>query len=84
MSSACWRNIRTQALWNVVTHIERAVGPTKSATRWRISSAALLVKVIAKMANGDVPCEINHAMRWVRTRVLPEPAPATTSSGPPG
>jgi len=53
------------------------------STRSRISVAALLVNVIARIANGDTFCSwISRAMRWVKTRVLPEPAPATTSSGP--
>ena len=33
--------------------------------------------------DGCTPSSIRWAMRWVSTRVLPEPAPATTSSGPP-
>src|SRR3954469_14103730 len=75
--------MRTQAAWNVLTHILRATGPTRASTRWRISSAALLVKVMARMAKGLTPSSsIRWAMRWVRTLVLPEPAPATTSSGP--
>jgi hypothetical protein len=42
----------------------------------------LLVKVMARISNGDTPCSMRWAMRWVSTRVLPEPAPAMTSSGP--
>ena len=42
--------MRTQAEWNVHTHIALVTGPTSSATRWRISSAALLVNVIARIA----------------------------------
>jgi len=50
----------------------------------RISLAALLVKVTATMPPGGMPaCRTSHAMRWVMTRVFPEPAPASTSSGPP-
>ena len=62
-----------------------ATGPTSAATRLRISSAALLVKVMARMAKGDIPfSRTSQAMRCVSTRVLPEPAPAMTSRGPPG
>ena len=51
--------------------------------RSRISPAALLVKVIARMASGATPpSPIRRATRWVSTRVLPLPAPASTSSGP--
>ena len=65
--------------------MRRATGPTRSATRSFISPAALLVKVMARMANGDTPrSPIKWAMRRVSTRVLPEPAPATTSNGPVG
>ncbi|CAB4537239.1 unannotated protein [freshwater metagenome] len=46
---ASWRKIRTHAEWNVETHIDLAIGPTKSATRSFISPAALFVKVIAKI-----------------------------------
>ena len=37
------RRIRTQAEWNVETHISLARLPTRSITRPRISAAALLV-----------------------------------------
>src|SRR3546814_510737 len=84
MAAASRRRIRTQAEWNVDTHILWATDPTSVPTRAFISSAALLVKVMARMENGLAPCSwISHAMRRVSTRVLPEPAPASTSSGPP-
>ena len=57
---------------------------SSDATRSRISPAALLVKVTARIADGgtwlrgDQMC----AMRCVMTRVLPLPAPARISSGP--
>ena len=51
--------------------------------RSRISPAALFVKVIARIACGSTPASpIRRATRCVRTRVLPLPAPASTSSGP--
>src|SRR5437763_16950057 len=79
------RSMRTQAEWNVDTHFLRATGPTSAATRFFISSAALLVNVLARISNGDTPWSlISHATRLVSTRVLPDPAPATISSGPPG
>ena len=46
------RRMRTQAEWKVLTHITRARRPTSSSTRSRISAAALLVKVIAKIEPG--------------------------------
>ena len=85
-SLACSRRrMRTHAEWKVDTHIARAAPPTSSATRSRISAAALLVKVMARIEPGWAPlAAISQAMRRVSTRVLPDPAPATTSSGPPG
>ena len=63
----------------------RARLPTRSSTRSFISAAALLVKVIARIEPGwALRSEISQAIRRVSTRVLPEPAPATTSSGAPG
>jgi len=50
--------------------------------RRRISSAALLVKVTARMSEGGMPRSMRRAIRWVTTRVLPEPAPARTRRGP--
>jgi hypothetical protein len=48
-----------------------------AARRDCISFAALLVKVTARMPCGPTcPVEISQAMRVVRTRVLPLPAPA--------
>jgi hypothetical protein len=44
--------MRTQAEWNVETHINRARPPTSAATRSFISPAALLVKVIAMIWPG--------------------------------
>lgn len=49
-SSAAWaRRIRTQLEWNVDTHMLLALGPTRWATRSRISAAALLVNVMARI-----------------------------------
>ena len=76
--------MRTQAEWNVETHMILARLPTSSSTRSFISAAALLVKVIARIEPGcALRSEISQAIRRVSTRVLPEPAPATTSSGRP-
>ena len=75
--------MRAQAEWNVITHIARVRGPTSISTRSRISCAALFVKVIARISPGfALPVRMRCAMRCVSTRVLPEPAPASTSSGP--
>ncbi len=44
--------MRTHIEWKVDTHIERARGPMSAATRFFISPAALLVKVIARISLG--------------------------------
>ena len=70
--------------WNVDTHIRCAWSPTRPATRSRISAAALLVKVIAKIWLGSTPrAPIRYAILRVSTDVFPEPAPATINSGEP-
>jgi hypothetical protein len=57
--------------------------PRSPSTRSAISWAALLVNVIARMAPGGTSRSlIRNAIRWVRALVLPEPAPATISTGP--
>src|SRR5579863_1784544 len=82
--SALARRMRTQAAWKVETHIFSATGPTSPTRRSRISSAALLVKVIASTCHGVTsPAAMRWATRCVSTRVLPDPAPAITSSGLP-
>ena len=53
--------------------------------RLRISAAALLVKVTARILFGEAPSTwISHATRCTKTRVLPLPAPANTNAAPSG
>jgi hypothetical protein len=76
--------MRTHIEWNVDTHIALARRPTSASTRSFISAAALLVKVIDMISPGcTLRSASSQAMRWVSTLVLPEPAPATMSSGEP-
>ena len=57
--------------------------PISMAMRLFISRAALLVKVTARICEGKArPVASMWAMRVVSTRVLPVPAPASTSTGP--
>ena len=71
-------------LWKVLIHMVRATGPTRSSMRSFISPAALLVNVMATTSSGRTCCTwMSQATRCVSTRVLPEPAPARISSGPP-
>ena len=59
--------------------------PNKVSMRLRISAAALLVKVTARMLLGEAPSTwISHATRCTSTRVLPLPAPASTRAAPSG
>ncbi len=61
----------------------RAWSPTRAMIRARISAAALLVNVTARICHGLTPwTPIRYATRWASTRVLPDPAPARMSSGP--
>ena len=69
--------------WNVPSHGIACSEPEKTATRWRISRAALLVKVTARISWARArPVETMCAIRVVRTRVLPTPAPARMRTGP--
>ena len=65
--------------WKVPMVRPRSPSPTRAWVRARISAAALLVKVTARMDHGETrSTSSNQPMRWVSTRVLPEPAPANT------
>ncbi len=71
--------------WKVPTVRPDSPRGSRLSSRPRISPAALLVKVTARIAHGGTrSTSVSQAMRWVSTRVLPEPAPASTSSGPGG
>ncbi len=75
--------MRAQSAWKVPSHRPSAGWPRMAATRSRISRAALLVKVTARTWPGQARPVIRiWAKRVVSTRVLPVPAPASTSSGP--
>lgn len=76
--------MRTQLEWNVDTHMDCTRFATIRPTRSRISAAALLVKVMARIWPGLTSrAASRYAIRRVSTAVLPEPAPATMSSGAP-
>ena len=81
------RTIDSPSAWKVLIRsacaASRRPAPASSApTRSRISRAALLVKVIAAIVSGACPSSSRCAIFAVITRVLPLPAPASTSSGP--
>src|SRR5579864_3176792 len=79
------RSRRAHSEWNVESHGCAGGTParsSKSETRLRISSAALLVKVTARMDSAGTPRAMRLAMRKVIARVLPVPAPASSSTGP--
>ena len=82
-SSACMRKIFAPIEWKVPSHGMACSDPANVATRSRISRAALLVKVTARISCARArPNEIRCAMRAVKTRVLPTPAPARMRTGP--
>src|SRR3954470_432732 len=66
-----------------MTHMPRVERPRSSSTRSRLSPAALFVNVIARISCTRArPVWTRYASRCVRTRVLPDPAPARIRSGP--
>ena len=77
------RSIFALREWKVPIHISFAFPPISPSMRSFISRAALLVKVTAKIRAEGTPFSISRAIRCVMTRVLPEPAPAKMSMGPP-
>ncbi len=77
------RSRRTHSEWNVQTVISAAAFlVTMPPMRSRISLAALLVKVTARMSAGGIFFSSMWAMRQVTVRVLPVPAPARIMTGP--
>ena len=71
--------------WKVPIQSGADGSPSWVSMRWRISAAALLVKVTARMPCGETPSTCtSHSTRCVSTRVLPLPAPASTSVGSSG
>ena len=79
--SAYILKMRTHMEWMVLTHMRRVSAMRES--RSFISLAALLVKVMARIFSGGTPrSSTRWAMRAVKTRVLPLPAPASTSTAP--
>ena len=81
--SACRRRNLAHTEWNVPMCIWSALPfPNIFSNRFRISSAALLVKVTAHNDDGRKPWLITRwATRDVRTLVLPLPGPASIWSG---
>ena len=78
-SDQCCLSSRWASPWKVPTHMPWVGKPSMVSMRRRISRAALLVKVTASTALGETPsARISQAIRCTRTRVLPEPAPAST------
>ncbi len=84
-ASPSLRRIFRPVAWKVPIQKGARSGPTVAAIRSFISLAARLVKVKARISPGRAFCSANsQATRVVNTRVLPLPAPATTSTGPSG
>ena len=83
-SALAWmRRMRAARLWKVPSHQPVVGWPISASTRSRISPAALLVNVTASSSCGRAVSVISRCpIRVVRARVLPVPAPASTSTGP--
>ena len=83
-SSAWRRSIFAPIEWKVPSHgMPSTASPMILPTRSRISRAALLVKVTARISDGQARrVAIRCASRAVSAAVLPVPAPASTSTGP--
>src|SRR5882672_2659817 len=84
MCRPCWRRTRTHIEWNVaIIGALMPAGSRSASTRRAISLAALLVNVTARRFRDDRDwAPVSQAIRYAITRVLPLPAPASTSSGP--
>ncbi len=86
--SACWRMILCAMAWNVPPQI-RSCAPSRpdleaASARASMSPAARRVKVSSRIRLAGTPWqERSQAARATSVRVLPVPAPARTSSGPP-
>ena len=77
------RSRRTQSEWKVQTVISAAAFLlTMPPMRSRISLAALLVKVTARISAAGTFFSSMWAIRQVTVRVLPVPAPARIMTGP--
>ena len=56
------RKSRAQKEWKVLSTTFFAGSPISFSARFFISPAALFVKVIAKILNGEIPCAIKFAI----------------------
>ncbi len=81
-SCSCLRNF-IKMEWNVPARsLYVRLFPTAAAILSRISPAALLVNVSARISSGFTPWAIRFAILQVRTLVFPLPAPAMIRHGP--
>ena len=78
------RSSRAQRAWTVVTPAPRRGASIAPPAGARSASAALGEGQREDRLGRASPCSTSQAKRATSTRVLPLPAPPTTSSGPPG
>ena len=81
------RRISRPSAWKVRTRTAPGATPsgaTAASSRSVISTAARLLKVIARIASGGVPVAMSQAARATSVVVLPLPAGAMHSDGPGG
>jgi hypothetical protein len=60
--------------------VSRAKSASHSCRRWRISPAAFLVKVMARISCDSAPSSSARTMRETSIQVLPAPAQASTAT----
>ena len=80
--SACARMIWWATAWKVPPTTRSAALAPRGVTRASMSSAARRVNVSSRIRLAGVPWLRSQPARATRVRVLPVPAPASTSSGP--
>ena len=82
-SAAAWRRTsRCATEWNVPPSTRDDAG-TSPRARWSISRDARRVNVNSRRRSAGTPSETSHATRAHSVVVLPVPAPARISNGPP-
>ena len=82
--SACCRMILCAMAWNVPPQIRSDPPPDPASARASMSLAARRVNVSSRIRLAGTPwAPRSQAARATSVRVLPVPAPASTSSGPP-
>jgi hypothetical protein len=73
-----WRSMRTPSAWKVHTSTDLASRPIRPLGALAHFGGGLVGEGDGRNALGSSPRLISRAILWVITRVLPDPAPAST------